>query len=90
MPTLCSSEQIDEAYRWAVGNLDQLEQRVINDNVEYYLMPGQRALITGSIQLLDVPGDRDTVEFWAGLIHEEVRIDTFNDHVSPTPILIGF
>ena len=77
-------------YRWAVGNLDQLEQRVINDNVEYYLMPGQRALITGSIQLLDVPGDRDTVEFWAGLIHEEVRIDTFNDHVSPTPILIGF
>ncbi|MCB9078703.1 MAG: gliding motility-associated C-terminal domain-containing protein [Anaerolineaceae bacterium] len=77
-------------YRWAVGNLDELEQRVINNNIEYYLMPGQRALVTGSIQLLDVPADKDTVEFWAGLIHEDVRIDTFNDHVSPTPIIIGF
>lgn len=77
-------------YRWAVGNLDELEQRVINNNIEYYLMPGQRALVTGSIQLLDVPADKDTVEFWAGLIHEDVPIDTFNDHVSPTPIIIGF
>lgn len=77
-------------YRWAVGPLEQLEQRVINNNVEYYLMPGQRAIVTGSVQLLDVPADRDTVNFWAGLIHEDVRIEAFNDHVSPTPIIIGF
>lgn len=77
-------------YRWAVGNLDELEKRTINNNTEYYLMPGQRAIVVGSIQLVDVPADQNTVEFWAGLIHEDVRIDIFNDHVSPTPIIIGF
>jgi hypothetical protein len=77
-------------YRWAVGNLDELEKRVINDKIEYYLMPGQRAIVVGSIQIVDVPANKDVVEFWAGLIHEDVRIDIFNDHVSPTPITIGF
>lgn len=77
-------------YRWAVGNLAELEQRVINGNTEYFLMPGQRAVVTGSIQIIDVPADKDTVTFWAGLIHEDVRIDAFNDHVDPQPIVIGF
>ncbi|MCP4356902.1 MAG: hypothetical protein GY796_02655, partial [Chloroflexi bacterium] len=77
-------------YRWAIGDMDKLEQRVINNNVEYFLMPGQRAVVVGSIELIDVPADKDTVNFWAGLIHEDVRIDVFNDHVSPTPIIIGF
>jgi hypothetical protein len=77
-------------YRWAVGNLDELEQRVINNNVEYFLMPGQRAIVVGSIEIVDVPAGRDTVDFWAGLIHEHVSIELFNDHVSPTPIVIGF
>lgn len=78
-------------YRWAVGNLDELEQRVINGNTEYYLMPGKRAIVTGTIQLVDIPlGGKDTVYFWAGLIHEDVAIDTFNDHVDPTQINIGF
>ncbi len=77
-------------YRWAVGNLDELEQRVINNNTEYFLMPGQRAIVTGSIQIVDVPADKDTVSFWAGLIHEDVGIGAFNDHVDPQPIVIGF
>jgi hypothetical protein len=77
-------------YRWAIGNLGELEQRVTNNNIEYYLMPGQRAVVVGSIQIVDVPADKDTVNFWAGLIHEDVRIEVFNDHVSPTPIIIGF
>lgn len=77
-------------YRWAVGNLDQLEKRVINGNEQYYLMPGQRAIVTGSIQILDVPADKDVVNFWAGLIHEDVQIEAFNDHVDPTPITIGY
>ena len=77
-------------YRWAVGNLDELQQRVVNNNTEYYLMPGQRAVVVGSIQIVDVPANKDTVDFWAGLIHEDVRIEAFNDHVSPTPITIGF
>jgi hypothetical protein len=77
-------------YRWAIGNLDQLEKRVINNNTEYYLLPGQRAVVIGSIQIVDVPGDKDSVSFWAGLIHEQVAIEVFNDHVDPQPIRIGF
>lgn len=78
-------------YRWAVGSPEALEQRVINGNVEYFLMPGQRALVTGTIQLVDVPaGNKDAVYFWAGLIHEDVAIQTFNDHVAPTQINVGF
>ena len=78
-------------YRWALGNLDELEQRVINGHTEYYLMPGKRAIVTGSIQLNDIPlGNKDVVYFWAGLIHEDVAIDAFNDHVNPTQINIGF
>jgi hypothetical protein len=46
--------------------------------------------VIGSIEIVDVPADKDTVNFWAGLIHEDVRIEVFNDHVSPTPIIIGF
>ena len=78
-------------YRWALGRFDELEQRIINGKTEYFLMPGQRALVTGSIQLVDVPiGGKDVINFWAGLIHEHVAIQPFNDHVDPTPINIGF
>lgn len=78
-------------YRWALGSLDTLEKRTINGRTEYFLMPGQRALVTGSIQLIDVPvGGKDVIHFWAGLIHEDVAIQPFNDHVDPTPINIGF
>lgn len=77
-------------YRWSVGDLSTLEARDINGRTEYFLMPGQRAIVTGSIQIVDVPANRDTVNFWAGLIHEDVRIDVFNDHVDPQPVVIGF
>ncbi len=77
-------------YRWAVGSPAELEQRTINGNTVYYLMPGRRAVVTGSIQVLEAPGDKDSVTFWAGLIHEDVSIEVFNDHVDPQPIRIGF
>lgn len=77
-------------YRWAVGNLDELDKRIINDNVEYYLLPGQRAVVTGSIQILEAPARRESVTFWAGLIHEHVAIEVFNDGVDPQAIRIGF
>ena len=77
-------------YRWALGRLDELEQREIDGQTFYYLLPGQRVVVTGSIQIVDVPANRDLVYFWAGLIHEEVRIDAFNDHVDPQQIAIGF
>lgn len=78
-------------YRWSVGSLSQLEQREINGNIEYYLPPDTRVVITGSIQIVDTPiGGKDVINFWAGLIHEDVAIQAFNDYVDPTPINIGF
>jgi hypothetical protein len=78
-------------YRWAIGNLSELDKRVINGQTFYYLLPGQRAQVIGSIKLNEAPpGHRDRVTFWAGLIHEQVSIDAFNDHVDPQPIVIGF
>ena len=54
-------------------------------------MPGKRAIVTGTIQLNDIPlGNKTSIYFWAGLIHEDVAIDDFNDHVDPTQINIGF
>ena len=50
----------------------------------------QRAVVTGSIQILEAPAERDSVTFWAGLIHEDVSIEVFNDYVDPQTIRIGF
>jgi hypothetical protein len=77
-------------YRWALGHLEDLEARDIAGQTFYYLLPGKRVVVTGSIQIVDVPANRDLVYFWAGLIHEEVAINTFNDHVDPQQISIGF
>ena len=78
-------------YRWGLGHQDDLESQVIDGQTFYYLMPGERVIITGSIQIVEVPAaSKDVVYFWAGLIHEEVRIDTFNDFVDPQQIAIGF
>jgi hypothetical protein len=78
-------------YRWGLGHMHDLESRVIDGQTFYYLMPGQRVILTGSIQIVEVPAaSKDVVFFWAGLIHEEVRIDPFNDYVDPQEIAIGF
>ncbi|MEA3459981.1 MAG: hypothetical protein U9R11_04830, partial [Chloroflexota bacterium] len=76
-------------YRWAIGNDEDLEIKIIDGEEYRYLMPGQRAVITGSIRIVDEP-PRNPLHFWAGLIHEDVRIDPFNDHVDPQEISIGF
>jgi len=76
-------------YRYAVGDASNLTRRVIDGQEYRYLMPGQRAVITGSIQIVDEP-PRNPLYFWAGLIHESVSIDAFNDHVDPQQISIGF
>ncbi len=78
-------------YRWGLGQMDELESQVIDGQTFYYLMPGQRVIVTGTIDIVEVPAaSKDVVNFWAGLIHEEVRIDPFNDFVDPQEIVIGF
>jgi hypothetical protein len=69
-------------YRWAVGGPDDLEEI----DGHYYLMPGQRALVTGSIRIVGSLGDRNPQPMWAGLIHEDVQV--VNTRVDVQDILI--
>ncbi|MEZ4515471.1 MAG: hypothetical protein R3C44_01075 [Chloroflexota bacterium] len=71
-------------FRWAVGNPEDLEEI----DGQMYLMPGERALITGGIRLVDVFGNRNPQPIWAGLIHEDVEISEFNNRVDPQEILV--
>jgi hypothetical protein len=75
----------DYPWRWSVGRYDELEAVQRGDETLYYLMPGQRALITGSIRILDPLPDKSTT-FWAGLIHEQVEI--VNPRVDPKTITV--
>lgn len=76
-------------YRWAIGSDEDLEIRIVDGKEWRYLLPGHRAVVTGSITIVDAP-PRNPIYFWAGLIHEDVRIDAFNDHVDPQQISIGY
>jgi len=78
------NELTNYPYRWAVGNVEDLQR--IGDY--YYLMPGQRAVVTGSIRVVDVFGVRNPQPIWAGLIHEDVEITAFNDRVDTQSILV--
>jgi hypothetical protein len=71
-------------YRWAVGNLEDLEK--IGDH--YYLMPGQRAVVSGAIRVVGPFGVRNPQPLWAGLIHEDVEISQFNNRVDPHQVLV--
>jgi len=71
-------------YRWAIGNSVDLEK--IGDH--YYLMPGERAVVTGSIRLVGPFGERNPQPIWAGLIHEDVEISQFNNRVDPRQFLV--
>ena len=71
-------------YRWAVGNVEDLEK--IGEH--YYLMPGQRAVVTGGIRVTDEFGVRNPQPIWGGLIHEDVEITEFNNRVDPHDILV--
>lgn len=71
-------------YRWALGNVEDLEK--IGDH--YYLMPGERAVVTGTIRLVGPFGERNPQPVWGGLIHEDVEISQFNNRVDPHEILV--
>lgn len=63
----------DYPWRWSVGRYDELAAVQRGDETLYYLMPGQRVLITGSVRILSPLPDKSTL-FWAGLIHEQVEV----------------
>lgn len=78
------NELTNYPFRWAVGNLEKLQEI----DGYYYLMPGDRAVITGGIRIVGPFGDRNPQPMWAGLIHEDVEISEFNNRVDPQQILV--
>jgi hypothetical protein len=78
------NELANYPFRWAIGRVEELA--LIGDH--YYLMPGQRATITGGIRLTGPFGERNPQPVWAGLIHEDVAISQFNNRVSAQEILV--
>ena len=78
------NELTNYPYRWALGSPEELE---LIDGFTY-LMPGQRATITGSIRLTNVFGNRNPQPIWAGLIHEDVEVVTFMERVGTRAITV--
>ena len=75
-------------FRWAIGGPDDLEKKTIDGQDYYYLPVGKRAVITGCVRITKVP-PRNPLNFWAGLIHEDVEISQLNDRVDPHFVNIG-
>ncbi len=78
------NELTNYPFRWAVGNVEDLEEI----DGRYYLMPGERAVVTGGIRVVDLFGDRNPQPLWAGLIHEDVEVSQFNSRVDPHTIQV--
>ncbi len=74
----------DYPFRWAIGEEADLQE--IGGHL--YLMPGERTIVTGSIRIIDVLGERNPQPMWVGLIHEDVEISQFNQRVDAQAIRI--
>ncbi len=75
----------DYMWRWSVGKYSDLRAVQRGDETLYYLDPGQRVLVTGSVVLNQAP-PRNPTPFWLGLIHEDVEI--VNNRVDPKWITV--
>jgi hypothetical protein len=74
------TSETDFPYRWAVGKPDELRHEVIDGQEQWFLDPGKRGTVTGSIQLVG-PFPRDAIFAWGGLIHEYVGVSAENNYV---------
>jgi hypothetical protein len=81
------TSQRNYPFRWAVGGPGDLITKTIGDKMYYYLPPNTKAVVTGGIKLTEKP-PRDPLNFWAGLIHEDVEISAINNRVDPQSITI--
>ncbi len=80
----CDTCLTDYPWRWALGTAETLTPIKDQDGiVHYYLMPGQRAVVTGGIRLHNIVKSRNPQQFWAGLIQEDVGIAAVNQQVDP-------
>jgi hypothetical protein len=84
----CHTAYSDFPWRWALAPLDELTAVYDEDADEtyYYLLPGQRAEVWGAIRMTEIRKARNPQECWAGLIHEDVNIPTFQSRVGAREI----
>ncbi|HKZ82994.1 MAG TPA: hypothetical protein VJ793_04980 [Anaerolineae bacterium] len=81
------TSQRNYPFRWAVGRPEDLVVEEIEGQKYYYLPSGARATITGGIRITYQP-ERNPLNFWAGLIHEDVEITQINNRVDPHNVTI--
>jgi hypothetical protein len=74
-------------FRWQVGATKELKRVTVDGKDYYYLMPGQRVTVSGSLRIVDKP-PRINTYFWVGLVQEDVRI--VEDHVEPRLVTIEY
>jgi hypothetical protein len=74
------TSETDFPYRWAVGNPEELRKEIIDGREQWFLDPGKRGTVSGSIELVG-PFPRDAIFAWGGLIHEYVGINAENNSV---------
>ncbi len=77
---------VDYPFRWAVGRPEDLEERIIDGQPQYYLLPGKRGQTGGCIEMDDVP-PVGTQFWWGGLIHESVEVA--NNYVDRISVDVG-
>ncbi len=84
----CDTCVNDYPWRWAIGTREELTPIEVEGVTHYYLMPGQRVVVTGGIRLTEITEARNPQLFWAGLIHEDVAVANINNYVDPQWITI--
>ena len=82
------TSETDFPYRWSVGRPDELRQEIIDGREQWFLDPGKRGTVTGSIEMVG-PFPRDAIFAWGGLIHEYVGVSAENNYVDRVLIHIG-
>lgn len=77
---------VDFPFRWAIGRKEDLEERIIDGQPQYYLLPGKRGLVHGCIKMDQKPPVG--TNFWGGgLIHEFVAV--VNNDIDRISVVVG-
>jgi len=80
------STGVDYPFRWSIGRKEDLEERIIDGEPQYYLLPGKRGQVNGCIEMDAIP-PVGTQFWWGGLIHEFVEVA--NDSVDRISVNVG-
>lgn len=86
---MCQTCKSDYPWRWALGSAETLTKVEEDGDTFFYVMPGQRVVVTGGVTLDERVPSRNPQYFWVGLIHEDVAIAAINNRVAPTNIFIA-